>query len=493
MSFKKRLKLAFVVIILIPIFMAVVVAKVIITYQLDSVERMYDVQSDTEQLIANPIKILNRLTRKVFNSISYVAKTEPEKFENMEYLRDIQAELASKYSFIVVRIGGNIIFAGDEYTAARLKGVLPDYNNYSTDIDGGIYISGDVSVLIKQQDFVSSAGENGSVFIVTYATTLVPQIKTTAIQTVASIVIILVVTAAGLVLWLYKGIIVPISRLRKATSEITSGNLDYTLDAEGDDEIRALCRDFEQMRIHLKETIGVRMQYEQDQKDLISNISHDLKTPLTTIKGYAEGMLDGVADSPEKQEKYLKTIYYKACDMTALVDELSLYTKLDCNNVPYNFENLLVKNYFEDCVDELMDELEMKGIKLLYSNVTDEDTRIIADPEQLKRVINNIVGNSVKYMDKEAGIITFSIIDQGEEIKLKIGDNGPGIDKKSLPYIFDRFFRADASRNSKRGGTGLGLAIVKRIIEEHSGRIWAESSPGNGTAIYITFRKSYYV
>ena len=222
---------------------------------------------------------------------------------------------------------------------------------------------------------------------------------------------------------------------------------------------------------------------------IISNISHDLKTPITAIKGYCEGIMDGVASSPEKLDKYVRTIYNKANDMANLIDELSIYSKIDTNRIPYNFTQIHVDDYFRDCADELRMDLESKNIDLTYYNYLDEDAVIIGDAEQLKRVVNNIVSNSVKYLDKKKGIINIRIRDAGDFVQIELEDNGSGIAKKDLPYIFDRFFRADASRNSSTGGSGIGLSIVKKIIEDHGGRIWATSREGTGTIMHFVLRK----
>ena len=254
-------------------------------------------------------------------------------------------------------------------------------------------------------------------------------------------------------------------------------------------EIGELCRDFEKMRKQMKVLMEEKIQYEETTRELMSNISHDLKTPLTAIKGYAEGMLDGVADTKEKREKYLKTIYNKATDMTYLIEELSFFSKMDCNGIPYQFVHLNMEEYFSDCVGELALDLEVKKIDLGYFNYVDKSEEIIVDAEQLKRVINNIIGNSVKYMDKKKGIINFRIQDQYDCVQIEIEDNGKGIAKNEISYIFDRFYRTDASRNSSQGGTGLGLSICRKIIEDHGGRIWASSKEGVGTSIFFTLKK----
>ena len=243
------------------------------------------------------------------------------------------------------------------------------------------------------------------------------------------------------------------------------------------------------MRQHLKNNIEDKIVGEKENKMLISNIAHDLKTPITAVKGYAEGLMDGVADTPEKRDKYIRTIYNKANEMDTLINELTLYSKIDTNRIPYNFAKINVSDYFMDCVEEIGLDLEAKNIGLGYFNYVDEDVQIIADPEQLRRVINNIIGNSIKYLDKQKGYINIRIKDVGDFIQVEIEDNGRGIAARDLPYIFDRFYRADASRNSATGGSGIGLSIVKKIIEDHGGKIWATSKESIGTVMYFVIRK----
>ena len=479
----------FFIIIIIPILLITASGKAIITYQLNSIQEAYDVESDTLQVITNPLQILNRLTRDVFNRIKLCAIKEPAELEDMSYIASLNEEITEKYSFLVVRKEDQFVFAGDEVMLSKIKKSLPKFGEYSTEVDGGIYVGGKHPFLLKQQDFYFSDGSEGTVFVVTDVNTLVPQIKQSAIQAVVSFVVIISMTAFLLIMWLYRSIIRPLDTLKKATKEMKEGNLDFSISGSADDEIGQLCQDFEEMRIHLKELIEVRMQYERESRELISNISHDLKTPLTAIKGYAEGLIDGVADTPERQEKYLKTIYTKASDMSVLVDELSLYSKIDSNTVPYNFSIINVADYFNDCIDELRFDLEVKNIRLGYEYSANPDAKAIADAEQLKRVINNIIGNAVKYMDKKEGRLNVRVKEISNFIQVEIEDNGAGISRKDLPNIFDRFYRADASRNSKKGGTGLGLAIAKKIIEEHEGRIWATSVEGAGTTMYFTIRR----
>ncbi len=298
--------------------------------------------------------------------------------------------------------------------------------------------------------------------------------------------------------WIGRNMTAPVNMLNRAMQHIRDGDFEYRLVETKDmdatkngGEIGELYRNYEDMRLRLKESAEEKLLHEKQNQELVSNISHDLKTPITAVKGYAEGLLEGVADTPEKREKYLRTIVNKADDINRLINELTLYSSIDSNRIPYHFQRLPLAAYFADCVEEIGMDLESRGIKLDFVNLTAPDTLIIADPEQLSRVIGNIVSNSVKYLGREDGTgqIEIRLLDEVDAVRIEIEDNGRGIAPKDLPNIFDRFYRTDASRSSKVGGSGIGLSIVKKIIEDHGGYIWATSKEKEGTTMHIVLRK----
>ena len=304
--------------------------------------------------------------------------------------------------------------------------------------------------------------------------------------------VILIFTSVSVGLWIYRSVATPLVKLRKATQNIKDGNLDFVLDVEGTDEFAELCRDFEEMRRRLKESAEEKLVLDKENKELISNISHDLKTPITAVKGYVEGIMDGVADTPEKMDRYVRTIYNKTVEMDHLINELTFYSKIDTNRIPYTVSKLNVEDYFSDCAEEVGLELETRGIQLCYANYVDSDVQVIADGEQIRRVIHNIISNAIKYMDKGKGmkgIIQIRVKDVGDFVQVEIEDNGKGIAAKDLPYIFDRFYRTDVSRNSAKGGSGIGLSIVRKILEDHGGKVWATSREDIGTIMYFVLRK----
>ena len=340
-----------------------------------------------------------------------------------------------------------------------------------------------------QESSSQAADSNEMVYDISLSQSSSSQVKLMAKDMILTATIILVFTALSVGLWIYRSIAVPLVKLRKATQNIKEGNLDFVLEVEGKDEFSQLCQDFEEMRKRLKESTEEKILMDKENKELISNISHDLKTPITAVKGYVEGIMDGVADTPEKMNRYVRTIYNKTNEMDHLINELTFYSKIDTNRIPYTFSKLNVEDYFSDCAEELGLEMETKGIELVYANYVEKDVQVIADGEQIRRVIHNIVSNAIKYMEKPKGIIQLRVKDVGDFIQVEIEDNGKGIAAKDLPYIFDRFYRTDVSRNSSKGGSGIGLSIVKKIMEDHGGKVWATSRLGIGTIMYFVLRK----
>ena len=340
-----------------------------------------------------------------------------------------------------------------------------------------------------QESSSQAADSNEMVYDISLAQSSSSQVKLMAKDMILTATIILVFTVLSVGLWIYRSIAVPLVKLRKATQNIKEGNLDFVLEVEGKDEFSQLCQDFEEMRKRLKESTEEKILMDKENKELISNISHDLKTPITAVKGYVEGIMDGVADTPEKMNRYVRTIYNKTNEMDHLINELTFYSKIDTNRIPYTFSKLNVEDYFSDCAEELGLEMETKGIELVYANYVEKDVQVIADGEQIRRVIHNIVSNAIKYMEKPKGIIQLRVKDVGDFIQVEIEDNGKGIAAKDLPYIFDRFYRTDVSRNSSKGGSGIGLSIVKKIMEDHGGKVWATSRLGIGTIMYFVLRK----
>lgn len=488
MKIKTKLIISFCIIIFVPVFLATIAIVGFCNIQTHVIEETYGIKNANAYSIMSSVQLLNKYTVGDFEKIKHTIKLNSEELLDIDYLQELNSDLLTKYSYLIVRAGKSLYYNGGTDNESMLDS-LPKYGTTGSDAGVGIYIDSEEDVLVKQVDFKNAEDKKMSVFIITSMNESMPELRQLLVGGIVAVILILLLTACMMIIWIYQSMITPIKKLQAAAENIKEGNLDFEMDARGDDEIGELCVTFEEMRQRLKDNAEEKINNERENKALISNIAHDLKTPITAVKGYSEGIIDGVANTPEKVDKYVRTIYNKANEMDMLINELTLYSKIDTNRIPYNFVKLNVYEYFKDCVEEIGLDLEAKGIGLSYFNYATVDTLIIADPEQLRRVVNNIIGNSVKYMNKTDKYINIRIKDVGDFIQVEIEDNGRGIAQKDLPYIFDRFYRADASRNSATGGSGIGLSIVKKIIEDHGGKIWATSKEDCGTTMYFVIRK----
>lgn len=283
---------------------------------------------------------------------------------------------------------------------------------------------------------------------------------------------------------LIKRIMRPVEELKLAADRIGDGNLDMPVLYKEPDEFLEVCDTFNTMQEHLKEGIEKNAAYEKARTEMISGISHDLRTPLTSVKAFIKGILDGVAATPEKQKQYLTIAYQKACDMEALLQKLFFFSKLETGNLPFYMQRVEIGKWMEKYVTEKQLEGQAKGyVIFLQSEVSGCFADI--DDEQMKRVFNNLVENSLKYAAVDNLEINVRISKETEKIILTFSDNGMGIDAEKLPHVFEQFYRGDEARNSKNDGSGLGLYVCKYIVEEHGGRITAENQDGFSVEIEL--------
>ncbi len=485
MKFRTRLLVTSLTIVLVPLLLTSIAFLFVGGYVEDAEEEL-GILDGNNLSISYTIENYSHVTEEVLKAVKDQIAQDSSRLEDKEYLNEISGELNNRISYIIVRKNDKLYYTGNEQAAERIFEMLPEYGNEVPNSETGYYYN-DRRKLVKQVDFQFTDGSEGSFFIVTSVNSLISQNALT--KMIYAFILVLCLTSILLTHWIQRGIFTPINQLNTAMQNIAEGNLEYMLPTEEKGEIGELYRNYEDMRLRLKESTDEKFEHEQKNKELVSNISHDLKTPITSIKGYVEGIMDGVADTPEKMNKYIKTIYDKANDMDRLINELTTYSGIDNNRIPYTFRRINVADYFGDCIEEVGLDLESKNIQLNYEALIEPSTQIIADPEQLKRVINNIISNSVKYINKDKGVIDIRILDELDAIRVEIEDNGMGIAAKDLPNIFERFYRTDASRNSSKGGSGIGLSIVKKIIEDHGGYIWATSKEDEGTCMHFVIRK----
>ncbi len=291
-----------------------------------------------------------------------------------------------------------------------------------------------------------------------------------------------------------KFVVAPIIELKNATDRIACGNLNDAVSIENSGsikEISELCDSIEALRLKLCESVYYQEKYDENRKFLISGISHDLRTPVTAIRGYIEGILDGVADNDQKREAYLKAAIAKTDTVKTMIEDLLLYSKLDLGQIPFEMQQVCVNEYMREIVQNFSPDCERRGIRLSLSetDVIDNKYYIRIDPERFARVLQNIIDNACKNIIVENGEITVSLRINASSVIIEIRDNGKGISKETLPHIFDRFYRGNAARKND-GGSGLGLTIAKQMTEGMGGRVWATSKLGEGTSILFSFNYS---
>lgn len=434
--------------------------------------------------MSNPIDAVNNLIQdQVDILIGMYADRQLDGIDTAA-MDSINETLRENNAFIVIKKAEEIVYQGVDQLDIGLKEKLPPASGHKG--DSVSYITTPGNYMFRQIDFTFSDGDSGSTYVIAYLGDIVPKFKKVVFSMILILALVFVAISALISVYMYHEFVIPIKSLKHGTTAIIEGDWDYQVKVDSNDELGDLCQSFNNMRNQLKDSMRRQVESEEKNKELIANISHDLKTPITSIKGYVEGILDGVADSPEKVEKYIRIIYNKANEMDAMINELSLYTKLNSNAIPYNFIALSVDEYMKDFIDE-MSELDPEHFKIHYKNYCKPETKVTADPEQLGRVVSNIVTNSRKYCDKEYCQLDIRLKPVNDMVQFEFEDNGCGISEEALPNIFNRTYRADEARRSM-GGSGLGLAIAKKVIEEHGGTMWASSRLGVGTSIFFTLQ-----
>lgn len=478
MSIRFKLILSNILMVIIPLILSVVLAIVLIGINL---QKSGLDQEDSPEILDST----SQETFKELVSILNDALNFPDKFEDLEYLKNIDNELKTMNFSFSLTIDNNIYYLSD--TIDRQEFQKHIFLNVVNNEDDNEYTFGKHNYI--NYKFKLSDGKDAVMYIF-FDTSPIEKFVTGFISDfLLCFLIIILLTNGILTLIVSSSIIKPLKKLKYGAEQIKDGNLSFVIDEKSGDEVGEACRAFEEMRQRLKAAIEQQIKYDEERNEFIASISHDLKTPITSIKGHIDGLRDGIADTPEKIAKYMDIIYKKVEDMDRLINDLTFYSNQTLKKITFNFSEVNLKTFIEDMSEEYEFELGKLGISMKYEYGLPDNTRVRADAEKLKRVFSNIIENSIKYMDKEEGQIRIDVQDKQDKVLIGIHDNGEGIRKEHIKDIFNRFYRADPSRNTTKGGSGLGLAIASQIIEEHGGKIYAESEFGSGTSIYFELEK----
>jgi signal transduction histidine kinase len=281
----------------------------------------------------------------------------------------------------------------------------------------------------------------------------------------------------------------PLEELTDAAERVKNGNLSVPIAYSGSDEFSYVCTTFNQMQEHLKNEREKNAAYERARIDLIAGLSHDIRTPLTSVKGFIKGLRDGVANTPEKQEQYLSIAYDKACDIDMLLQKLFYFSNLETGKFTLSRTDEDLGVFASEFTESVQNELFILNIEIA-ADVTSVPHPVQIDTEQMRRVLLNLVENAVKYVQSEPRKITVSVWRENNMEHLLFADNGQGVPEEHLPHLFERFWRGDEARRTQKGdGSGIGLYIARRIVEAHGGRIEALNNNGLQIEIYLPCRK----
>lgn len=482
MSIKMRLLLSYIAMTFIPVvlfaFIAYALSSLFFGEASGTADRkgmpaFWQISSQRDELIAG---------------VKFMARTEPDRFTDSRFLKNTDEQLNQVHAGLVLVRNGRMSFVSPFVDSPNLYDQLQGIQQETKRYKWGKKINSRFSA--EKYAITFSDHSLGTVYVLYDLQPFFENGRKFFPLLVLALLVVIALTNGILTLLVSRSFIKPLYTLKHAAEQIKEGNLDHQVNLKRKDEIGELGAVFEEMRIRLNESIRLQLQYEENRKELISTISHDLKTPITGIKACVEGIQDGIADTGPMREKYISMIAKKTDEMDRLIDELMLFSKLDLKRLPFHVEEMDLTAYLQDYMDELRLDPRLEEITLSFSSAASKSVCVLADREKLRRVLMNIVDNSLKYMDKKQKEIHIELIDGQNEASVRIQDNGPGIESAALPFIFDRFYRVEPSRNRSTGGSGLGLSIVKQIIEGQGGQVWAESPIGEGTAIYFALPKT---
>lgn len=485
MTIKKRFMIAYVGAIFITLFSLLLIFSFISYSSLGTVPSITQIYR-----ILTTKRPLTQEEKDSFISMTALLNNSPSVFE-LPFSRDLEERIQrieKKHLNVVIRKEGAFTYYSPDLLERSLHVHAPAFELNNFEPTGTIDNNGRFFHYIKT-DFQYRDGAKGSFFILKRESNLFEFFIRFGIWVVLFILGISIFAFWYISRCLTRTVVQPLIALEKNTREIMNNQeispIASFMEVEhSSEEIEQLQGIFKKIWMNLYLAQVENKKYAENRKELISNISHDLKTPMTSIIGYVEGLKDGVANTEEKRQAYLNTIHEKSLNLNEMIDELFLYSKLDIDNLHFTLEKLDFVPYIGNILEEFR-RVESVEIEFHFPN---HELFVMLNTAQFDRVMANLIQNSIKFRDpqKKKLKLKIDISQEEDQSKLTFSDNGIGVLQEDIPRIFDRFYRADKSRTPTVKGSGLGLSIVKQIVEHHRGSIEAESQIGNGMTITIT-------
>jgi signal transduction histidine kinase len=384
---------------------------------------------------------------------------------------------------VVVMENSGIIYSSEDFTMFEIKEMLMNLS-----IENNYYEYGNKRYSIDEENFSAENGSNYKIITLNQIINISDYYRSFIVFVFIVFLAVYIIASIIVQKQNLKNIIIPITDLTKVMEKLRNGELETSITDKGYGEVRELGSAIEQLRLQLKNSIYYQQKVDENRKFLISSISHDLKTPVTSIIGYIDGVLDGVADTDEKKRYYLSKAIEKTKMINTMIEDLLLYSKLDLNQMIFEKENVDIVKYAESCIEDNSEEFIGENKRIIFENELSASCFVVIDIEKFKRVLQNIIDNAKKNIEEQTGQLKIILRETSSSVIMEFRDNGKGINKQDLPHVFDRFYRADTAREVK-GSSGLGLSIAKQIVEGLGGRIWAVSEEGQGASIIVSLKK----
>lgn len=483
-----RIIIASVLAIVIPILILSMAAGIFVITSKD--------QYDASSVNTEGYDIINQVQwSQTINSLSSELLSEDSSDEKHEKISDTAESLEQFGSLVYIENNGETFYATKDLET------IFEYANSITPVDTNksSYYYGESGIVIVNR--IQNGDEEYLILTAngdyktqnedkqTASQSIIVKLTNNAAAVLGVCVMTFVIAIIVISLIISKTIVGPIEKITTGANEIAKGNLDYEIDYKSTNELGQLADSFSYMQTRVKESIEQLNRADQQEKEMIAGIAHDLRTPLTSIKGYLEGIIDGVADTPEKRRRYLKTIYDSAISMEKMLNDLLMISKLELGSITLNCEDVHI-NDFLSYASEIGSELKKENFEFEIHDNSKTNALLSIDTDRFTRVVDNIISNSVKYRRKGVkGKISLIVSEYEHSVIFEIADNGMGVEKESLTRIFDTLYRADKARSNVSDGSGLGLAVCRQIVKLHGGMIWAQTNADKGLSIFISLPK----
>ncbi len=475
MTVKKRLAISNIIMIVIPVVITLLVGVICLGGIYITLHNSNGFGFENSGEFYNTSQAVSSKMYEIFEHSSDDTKTRLEAIGNI---------IDKNTTFVQVYENGK-----DFYKAGNEKIADKALTSSAKSIGSNAFVSNEKSELYYYSE--SSNGKNYELYLFSNNnhqdnTSVKRVFVLSVIIVIAAILFSIAFTNRFLTRFVFKKVEEPIDILSHGVNEIASGNLDYRLNYNKNDEFLPVCIAFNDMAGRLKKSVELAQKNEENRKELLLDISHDLRSPLTSIQAYVEGLIDGVANSPQMRDKYLQTIKRKTIDIEKMVSSLFAYSKLDMEEFALDEEQIALTDFIENTIESVKDEYGDKGLDIEIK--ADEKINIIADRELLIRIMSNILDNSLKYKIKEQAKSEIIISRENNFARLEFADDGPGVDAGNIDKLFEVFYRTDKARSNTSNGSGIGLAFVKKAVLAMGGRVEASGNEHGGLSIIIYLR-----